>query len=279
MLTTTVDGIWVLQVLARIEVLAPELGLRPVLPSVETKDSALRHPVAAELTAAGVIDDNGDLDPAVLEWLTVLSRRDVALYLQARTPVNGAAPAQVVLARFARWWVTLERTDYLVRLSGAGTADAEDSANMVINTQVERLCGASAPAPLKPVTLLLDALLERVRDKDSLRRFLISVAQLDADQLHLLMLSADPERSAQASIVALQTGVNSGGPARVHLERSAVTIIDTPEGRLVAEHIPRRGKTWMILSPGSPGNIATAINQMVRRLPAQQEWFSHRKVV
>ena len=280
MLTTTLDGLWALQVLTGIEVLAPELGLRPVLPSVETKHSALAHPVAAELLEAGVIDENGDVDPAVVEWLTVLSRRDVALYMQARTPAGGTTPAMVTLARFAQWWVTLERTDYLVRLSGAGTASAESAANQIINTQVDRLCGTSKPAPLKPVTIPVDKLLANVKDSDSLRKFLAGGAvALDPDQMQLLMLAADPDQSAQASIVALQTGVNTGGPARVHLEKSAVTIIDTPEGRLVAEHVPQQGKTWMIMSPGTPGNIATAVSQMVRRLPAQQEWFSHRKVV
>ena len=280
MLTTTLDGLWALQVLTGIEVLAPELGLRPVLPSVETKHSALSHPVAAELLEAGVIDENGAVDPAVVEWLTVLSRRDVALYMQARTPAGGTMPAMATLARFAQWWVTLERTDYLVRLSGAGTASAESAASQVITTQVDRLCGSSKPAPLKPVTIPVDKLLANVKDKDSLRKFLKGGAvQLDPDQMQLLMLAADPDQSAQASIIALQTGVNTGGPARVHMEKSVVTIIDTPEGRLVAEHVPQQGKAWMIMSPGTPGNIATAVNQMVRRLPAQQEWFSHRKVV
>ena len=41
MLTTTLDGLWVLQVLSGIEVLAPELGLRPILPSLETAQLAL----------------------------------------------------------------------------------------------------------------------------------------------------------------------------------------------------------------------------------------------
>ena len=51
-LTTTLDGLWVLQVLSGIESLAPELGLRPVLPSAEPRESALAHPIAAELQAA-----------------------------------------------------------------------------------------------------------------------------------------------------------------------------------------------------------------------------------
>ena len=86
MLTTTLDGLWVLQVLTGIEVLAPELGLRPHLPSVETPQMALAHPIARELVAAGVMDDAGVVDQTVVEWLTVLSRRDVALLMHVQTP-------------------------------------------------------------------------------------------------------------------------------------------------------------------------------------------------
>jgi hypothetical protein len=40
MLTMTIDGLWVLQVLTGIEVVAPELGLRPHFPSVEAPETA-----------------------------------------------------------------------------------------------------------------------------------------------------------------------------------------------------------------------------------------------
>ncbi len=60
---------------------------------------------------------------------------------------------------------------------------------------------------------------------------------------------------------------------------SAVTIIDTPEGRIVAEHEPSGGKKWMILAPGTTSNITAAVTRMMRRLPANDEWFSYRKVV
>lgn len=279
MLTTTLDGLWVLQILTGVEVLAPELGLRPVLPSVETKDLALRHPIAAELRAAGVVDEHGGVDSVVAEWLTVLSRRDIALLIQAGTPEQGALPAQISLARFAQWWVALERTGYLVRLSGVGTASAEGAANLVVTGQLERLCGSNRPAPLRPVTLPVEELLAGARDRQGLKDFLMSTGQLDADQFRLLMLAADPAQSAHATVVAIQTGVDSGGPARVHIEQSCVTIIDTPEGRILTEQVPRAGKRWMIVAPGSPTNIATAVHDMVRRLPAGNEWFSYRKVV
>jgi hypothetical protein len=282
MLTTTVDGLWVLQVLTGIEVVAPELGLRPVLPSAETKDVALLHPVAAELKAAGVIDEHGTVDPAVVEWLTVLSRRDVALLFQANRPGRGGQatfPTQVTLARFAQWWVALERSDIVVRLSGAGTSSSEGAASQVIGGQLERLCGSAPPVKFRPVTIPTDTLVAHVKDHDSLRRYLLSNVNLDSDQLHVVLTAADPAVSAQASIVALQSGIDSGSEARVHVEKSVVVVIDTPEGRVVAEHFQRDRKGWMIMAPGSLSNITAAVNEMVRRLPAAQEWHSYRKVV
>jgi len=277
MLTTTLDGLWVLQVLTGIEVLAPELGLRPHLPSVETPQMALANPIAEELRSAGVIDEAGSVDQTVLEWLTVLSRRDVALLIYAQTPVGATESERALLARFAQWWVSFERTGPVVRLSGIGTANNEQTAGMLISSEVERLCGQLAPAPLKPVTLDVDELLAAVRASGDLRSFLLE-QRLDSDQVSMLTLASDPQRSAQASVVAIQSGV-AAGPSRNHIESGAVTIIDTPQGRLVSEHVKRGGRSWMIVSPGASGNIATAVLTMMRALPAREDWFSYRKVV
>ena len=277
MLTTTVDGLWVLQVLSGIEVLAPELGFRPHLPSVETAQLALAHPVCEELRAAGVITDDDSVDETVLEWLTVLSRRDVALLVYAQTPEQATEPGRILLARFAQWWVALERSGFLVRLSGAGTATTEGAAGMLINAQIERLCGTLKPATLRPVTLDAAELLTAVKDQAGLRRFLLA-RRFDGDQVGALTLAADTQRSAQASVVAIQSGM-AAAPARSHIDSGAVSIIDTPQGRLVSEHVTRGGRSWMIVSPGSPGNIGTAVQNMLRRLPAEDKWYSHRKVV
>lgn len=277
MLTTSLDGLWVLQVLTGIEVLAPELGLRPHLPSIESRQMALAHPVAEELRQAGVIDADGTVDETVLEWLTVLSRRDVALLLYVQTPGQPDAPERVLLARFAQWWVALERNGIQVRLSGAGTATGEQSAGLIINSQIERLCGQMSPATLRPVTIDVAELLAAVRDPGSLRAFLVD-QRLDNDQVSALMLAGDRERSAQASVVALQAGASTG-PTRAHIQAAAVTIIDTPQGRLVSEHVSRGGKSWMIVGPGSPSHIASAAVTMMRNLPAHDEWHSYRKVV
>ncbi|GAB3009772.1 ESX secretion-associated protein EspG [Mycobacterium bourgelatii] len=277
MLTTTIDGLWALQVLTGIETVAPELGLRPHLPSVEPKHLALAHPIMDDLRAAGVVDESDHVDPTVVEWLTVLSRRDVALFVQIST-AGADDPARALLARFAQWWVAMERSADLVRISAAGTAGAETSASAVLNTQVERLCGELEPAQLRPVTLDAEALRAAATSRKALATFLED-QRLEPDQLRTLLLAADPNRSARASIVAIQCGVSTGKFHRSHVDESAVTVIDTPEGRLVAEDVHSAGGKWMIIAPGTKSNIGVAINHMVRRLPAEQEWFSYRKVV
>ena len=277
MLTTTVDGLWVLQVLSGIEVVAPELGLRPHLPSIETTESALAQPVSSELRDNGAITACDLVDEVVLEWMTVLSRRDMALLVYLQTPEQSIAPSRVLLARFAQWWVALERSGALVRVSGIGTATTEGAASMLVNSQVERLCGPLGPAPLRPVTIDVAELVAGVKDSSDLRTFLLD-RRFDSEQVNALTAAADRNRSAQASVVAIQSGV-TGLPNRSRIESGAVTIIDTPVGRLVTEHVARGGKRWLIVSPGSPGNISSAVRNMLRRLPAEQDWYSHRKVV
>jgi len=277
-LTTTIDGLWVLQVLTGIEVLAPELGLRPILPSIETPQMALAHPIAAELRNVGVIDEGGAVDSTVTEWLTVLARRDVALLIHLAVPGGGDMPTRALLGRFSQWWVVLERSEDLVRISGAGTSSTESAASGIINAQIERMCGTLDAAPLQPVTVDIDKVMVGVNGQEMLRQQLLR-ERLDGDQLQILMMAADMQRSARAFIVAIQSGVDSGQPTRKYFEESVVTIADTPEGRLIGEHFVSDGKRWMIIAPGTGSSIASAVNRMMRRLPANEEWYSYRKIV
>lgn len=266
MLTTTLDGLWVLQVLSGIEVLAPELGLRPHLPSIETKQAALDQPISWELLDAGAIDSAGVVDTAVLEWLTVLSRRDVALLVHRNGP-------RALLARFAQWWVVLERSADLVRLSGVSTATSEQSAGTAICDQIHLVCGEEAAAAMQPVSINADAMLRAVRDVETMRKFLRQ-QRFDAEQIRMLTLASDAGQSDQTSIVAIQSGAG-----RPHIQPGALTIIDTPDGRLLTEHVDRDGTTWMLVGPGSNDALAAGVQNLMRRLPSHQAWYSHRKVV
>jgi hypothetical protein len=282
MLTTTLDGLWVLQAVTGIETLCPELGLRPLLPRLDTAERALQHPMAEELTAIGALDGQGEADPMIREWLTVIMRRDVALLLQLNFPGRPYGDPQhmtrVSISRFASWWVVLERHDQEIRLYPAGTATDEAAAGDLVVGQIERLCGVTEAAPLRPVTLDTEELLDRVRDSDSLRKYL-AAQRLDIDQQQTLLMAADPEVSGQANIVALQPGAGPEDLARMAIGDTAVLISDTPAGRVCVENIDNAGRRYQIVSPGSRADVANAILRLIRRLPAGADWHSHRRVV
>lgn len=276
MLTTTIDGLWVLQVLAGIEAVAPELGLRPTLHRVETPQMALAHPVAAELRAHEVIDAAGLVDRTVLEWLTVLARRDIALLLRVQAPYRG--DAQALLARFAQWWVVVERSGEIVRLGGAGTSASEAEAAAVLQAQLDRLCGAVSPVQFRPLDLDTAELKTAAGSPEGLNTYLMS-QPFSAEQLQILLAATDSTQSTQTSIAALQAGVATGRPTRTHIHPGAVSIIDIPAGRVVVEHTVSAARQQMLIAPGTASNIAAAVNQMLRRLPARDEWHSSRRQV
>ncbi|OBG60975.1 MULTISPECIES: ESX secretion-associated protein EspG [unclassified Mycobacterium] len=276
MLTTTVDGLWVLQAVTGVEQTCPELGLRPLLPRLDTPERALSHPIADELRAAGALDEAGNVDPMIREWLTVLLRRDLALMVNIGVP--GRESTRASICRFASWWVVLERHAELIRLYPAGTANDEGGASDLVVGQVERLCGVAEVAPLKPVTLDTEELLASVRDAASLRTFLLR-QNLDVDQLQIVTMAADPARSAHAAIVGLQAGVGPDEMARVAVGDSTVSIIDTPAGRVCVENVISGQRRYQILSPGSRSDIGGAVQRLIRRLPAGEEWYSYRRVV
>jgi EspG family len=276
MLTTTVDGLWVLQAVTGVEQTCPELGLRPLLPRLDTRERALRHPVAAELMAAGALDEAGNADSMIREWLTVLLRRDLGLVVNIGVP--GRDSTRAAICRFATWWVVLERHGDLVRLYPAGTASQETAATELVVGQLERLCGVAEAAPLRPVTLETEQLLESVRDAASLKSFLLN-QNLDVDQLHIVTMAADPARSASATIVGLQAGVGPEKTARFAIGESTVAIVDTIAGRLCVEGVSSGGRRYQVLSPGSRSDIGGAVQRLIRNLPAGEEWYSYRRVV
>ncbi|MEB3049901.1 ESX secretion-associated protein EspG [Mycolicibacter sp. MYC123] len=282
MLTTTLDGLWVLQSVTGIEQLCPELGLRPLLPRLDTAEQALRHPIAEELTEIGALDGLGEVDPMIREWLTVIMRRDVALLVTLNFPGrpygDPAHMTRVSINRFASWWVVLERHDQEVRLYPAGTAGDQASAGDLLVGQIERLCGVTDSAPLRPVTLDTKELLERVRDREGLRKYLAD-QRLDIDQQQTVMAAADPEVSGQANIVALQPGAGPEDLARMAIGDTAVMISDTPAGRVCVENIDNGGRRYQIVSPGTRTDVANAILRLISRLPAGADWHSHRRVV
>lgn len=276
MLTTSVDGLWVLQAVSGIEMLCPELGLRPLVPKLETPDYALRHPMADSLKAVGAIDDSGVIDPILLEWLTVIMRRDLALLLTVN--ILGQEPMRASLCRFAQWWVVLERQGDSVRLSAAGQSSTEPSAQQIIVTEIERLCGVNDGAPMRPATIDANKMLDMVSDTASLQRFLMTQG-LDADQLRMMSMIADPTRCSTANIVGLQVGIGDDEHARIAVGDSTVTIADTAAGRLCVESVDNRDRRYQTIASGTRTEVGAAVCRLIRKLPAGADWYSWRRVV
>src|SRR6516162_182430 len=95
MLTTSVECVWALQALVGVEQMPTTLHLKPYIPSahgdliVETTQG--RGPLSStaqyhSLVQAGVTDENGRVDTAVRDWMTVLGRPDREVALIIRRP-------------------------------------------------------------------------------------------------------------------------------------------------------------------------------------------------
>lgn len=95
----------------------------------------------------------------------------------------------------------------------------------------------------------------------------------------MVTMAADPTRSAHATLVALQAGVGPEKSARILVGDSTVAIVDTAAGRICVESVTSGQRRYQVLSPGSRSDIGGAVQRLIRRLPAGDEWYSYRRVV
>lgn len=81
------------------------------------------------------------------------------------------------------------------------------------------------------------------------------------------------------TLVALQAGVGPEKSARILVGDSTVAIVDTAAGRICVESVTSGQRRYQVLSPGSRSDIGGAVQRLIRRLPAGDEWYSYRRVV
>jgi hypothetical protein len=277
MLATTLDGLWALQVFTGIETICPELGLRPHLPRAESErpEVAVRHPAAGELIHCGAITVGADgptVDRPIAEWLTVISRREVALMMLIHRPSGHGSdlPTRVALSRFGQWWVSLARYDNdAVVIRPMGTATTRDAAAGLVCREVEAVCDVNDAAKFEPMTVATDRLLALTAHPAGLEKMLIKEGA-NLDQLRAGLALADA-RSAQCSLVALQSGQRSAV-----VTDNVVTIGDTAIGRMMVKNMRRSGQRWTVLAPGTQNFINSGIVELLSTLPAGNDWFSIR---
>lgn len=276
--TATLDGLWAIQVVAGVERVCPELGLRPHDPRSETVEVARTLPVFGELIEQGAVFDTVDgwqVDKPIFEWLTVLSRREVALIVLMHQPGDSSdLPVRVVLARFGRWWVSMSLYDnHTVRIRPMGTARTNDDAAGLVFREIENLCGAAESASsFEPIVVSTERL-RACRSVDAVKKMMINEGA-SADQLRAGMMLSSADECAMASIVALQQGQKLEPEVTDHV----VTLADTADGRMVIKNIDRGGKRWTVLAPGATRVITSALAELLATLPAGEEWHNARNV-
>ncbi|SKO34794.1 Putative ESX-2 secretion-associated protein EspG2 [Mycobacteroides abscessus subsp. abscessus] len=274
-LTTTLDGLWALQVFAGVERVCPELGLRPHDKRSETPRVAKSLDVVSELINEKAVTAHGDgflVDKPILNWLTVLSRREVALVMLIQQPgENTDLPERVALCRRGKWWVSLAiYGNATVRIKPMGIATTHDDASTLIRRELEAICGTNEPAKFKPLTVSTSRLRACKNERDVER--LVIEAGADVDQLRAGLALSRSGQSAQASLCAFQQRQKTVPT----VSPLFVTIADTDRGRLMIKNVISGGQQWTILAPGISKSINSAIIELLKSLPANEEWHNAR---
>src|SRR6478672_2141324 len=185
-LTTTPSGIWVLQALLGVEKMPTALRLRPFVPSIDGGGTVVTDvgeiPLQqtaeyASLAAAGVIDDRGQVDEAVRDWMAVVGRpqREVMVVIRRPKPFDGIVPAgedapalveerTMSICQRERWLAMIARSDDQVVLAPLGEAAYADARVELICDTLLHAFSAGSPAAISGFNLPSSALERALTD-------------------------------------------------------------------------------------------------------------------
>jgi hypothetical protein len=269
-LTTTPNGIWMLQALLGVETMPVALRLKPFVPSVHASltvdTNAGPRPLTqtaeyAGLVAAGVIDGRGEVDPAVRDWMTVLGRPERQIVLAIRRPApsderrQGAATPLVeeralVVCRHRRWLAMAARSGDEVVIDAVGESDRpEEQVSLMCQTLLPAF-GEAEPAAIEGVNVPAELLLSTVANTSPLGREAISAALgrlgLSPSQVDVITAAARLEESAMAVVAIMDHG------AKLYVHPRVLTVVDTEFGRVSITYTTGADRRqWMSVWPAS----------------------------
>ena len=279
-LTTTPNGVWVLQALLGVETLPVALRLRPFIPSlyddsVVVATTAGPVPVAqtaehASLVAAGVIDAAGAVDGTVRDWMTVLSRAERQVVMAIRGPdpatVGDASPTVqervLVVCRHRRWLAMAARDGDEVVFDAVGESEHPDQ-------QVELICNAMLPAfgdadPADiegvnvPAELMYTTLNNAAPHGHDVLVPALARLGLAPPLPEVLTAAARFDESAMAVVSLIDTGVSTTVHPRV------LTVADTAYGRVsITTSASADGKEWLTIWPATLAGLRDELTTLL----------------
>ncbi len=227
-------------------------------PSYRTADEIgpARQAAEAELRAARLIADDGELVDGLAAVLHVLSRPEVELEVRI---VDASGMRRMCIARRGRHHVRALRFGDNTIVESIEVTDAGQLGNAVLD-----VLDAGDAASFTGISAARDELAERLnecRGVDDFAQALHAVGASHPDAAAVSAAFADV--TSQCEVVAVEHQ-----PGTTHQTPGAVAIYATGRGRIVASpSTSADGRIWTTISPGTRRRIEQAIGLLLEFLP------------
>ncbi len=291
-LTTTPNGIWILQALLGVEKMPTALRLRPFIPSVDgdgtvaTELGDVPWSQTAEynsLAAAGVIDQHGRVDDAVRDWMAVVGRpqREVLLVIRRPKPVERSAPEGedmpalieervMSICQRDRWLAMIARSGDEVVLAPLGEAARNDEqVDLICDTvlhafsrgEAAAISGFNVPSATFESTLKENAPKGRAILASALARI-----GLSPDQVAVLSAACQLDESAMGVVTVIDRGIQD------HFHPDIVSVVDSDLGRITISHTTGPdGTRWTSVWPTSPEALRQDLAKLLNSAKASAQ--------
>lgn len=270
-LSTTTEGLWLLQALCGIETLPAVLVTRPYIADVGPPTS---HPGIDALVDAGAIlpGDHHDVHPQIRQWLETLGAPDVVLgaMIERRSPVGGNPQhLRVAIARRAAMTVAATRHAEDITVENVGAVPS-------MRALLARLLPLGGPETkpadfdtiMVPTSEFLDGLTSVVRG-DHTPKVALGRLGLTTAQQRIITAAADrPQMEMSLAVIRHDTSGDQVGIA-------AVAVTDTVEGRCVTGPVrSESGEWWTMVAPGTLAAGASALSNLLDTV-GLSDWYGH----
>jgi len=291
-LTTTPNGIWMLQALLGVEKMPTALRLRPFIPSVDgdgtvaTELGDVPWSQTAEynsLAAAGVIDRDGRVDDAVRDWMAVVGRpqREVLVVIRRPKPLDGPVPDDedapalieervMSICQRERWLALIARSGDEVVIAPIGEAARNDEQiDLICDTLMHAFSRGEAAAISGfnvPSATFESTLKENVPKGRHVLAAALARLGLSPDQVAVLSAACHLDESAMAVVSVIDHGIKD------HFHPDVISVIDSEFGRITISHTTGPdGTRWTSIWPTSAEGLRQDLAKLLNsaEAPAQ----------
>ncbi|WP_278264917.1 ESX secretion-associated protein EspG [Nocardia sp. AG03] len=256
MTTLTNDSLLAVAERLGVQTLPLVLGVGPRQDTVEAWRAA-RDAAVAELTARGVLDGYGDVEPGLAEALFTLTMPDAELAVRG---YGAGEPRRICLARRGSRHAVAAGRGATFELSTPGIDGSERELARLLLTALDP-CPA---AEIGTVSVAADDLARRLDDATTTSDHVDAMYALGIDAHEATVLGAafgSCHGYTEITASVHHDGLTTRAPG-------AVAVYDTARGRIVvAPMTAPDGQVWSTITPGTDHRLTQAIGALLEGLP------------